>query len=488
MSGQVPRTIGERYVLRDELASGGMATVHLGRLIGAAGFSRTVAIKRLHPQFAKEPEFVAMLIDEARIAARIRHPNVVATLDVVSADDELFLVMEFVLGESLSRLTRATGSAPPLPLPAEIAVAIVSGALHGLHAAHEATGERGEWLEVVHRDVSPQNILVGADGLPRVLDFGVAKALGRLQTTHDGQIKGKVAYMAPEQLRGRDVDRRTDVYAASVVLWEALAGRRLFVSNSPGETMARVLEQVVDPPSKLATNISPSLDEVVMRGLKRDPDQRWPSAEEMATALEAVVTLPSQRAIARWVTEAGGERLTRQSRIIARFDGEAFADTPTTRTIEPPKVDPPKIEAASTDAPAPKDVPSQVSISVASEVEPSRREPRRSPWIAVAAGAVISVVGVVSLRSCTHEEKTSAAPAEAAQAMTTTAASASTKIITQPSVAPSPAIVALTSTANSVVAPKKAPPPQPPAPKKKNCNPPYTIDKDGVHIPKKECS
>ena len=286
MNADGPRTIGGRYVLHDELASGGMATVLLGKLIGAAGFSRTVAIKRLHPQFAKDPEFVSMFIDEARIAARIRHPNVVATLDTVSVHGELFLVMEFVLGESLSKLTRPTTGETQPAVPVDIAVAIMVGALHGLHAAHEATDERGVGLEVVHRDVSPQNVMVGVDGVSRVLDFGVAKALGRLQTTHQGQVKGKVAYMAPEQLRAQRVDRRTDVYAASVVLWEVLTGRRLFVSHSPGETMARVLEQTVDPPSKHAKGIAVALDEIVLRGLRRDPSQRFATAEEMAEMIK----------------------------------------------------------------------------------------------------------------------------------------------------------------------------------------------------------
>jgi serine/threonine protein kinase len=211
-SEAAPRSIG-RYVLYGEIASGGMATVHFGRLSGPAGFSRTVAIKRLHPQYAKDPEFVSMFLDEARLAARIRHPNVVTTLDVVTTGAEIFLVMEYVQGESLSRLLRAVR---PMMTPADtrIVATIVSGVLHGLHAAHEARDEQGQPLRIVHRDVSPQNVLVGTDGVPRVLDFGVAKAAGRVQTTREGQLKGKLAYMAPEQVRG-EVTRVTDVYSAS---------------------------------------------------------------------------------------------------------------------------------------------------------------------------------------------------------------------------------------------------------------------------------
>ena len=175
----------DRYELYDEIASGGMATVHLGRLVGPAGFGRTVAIKRLHPHLAKEQEFVTMLTDEARVAGRIGHPNIVPTLDIVSANRELFLVMEYVPGLTLSALIKqanAFGDKVPLPVVASIMV----GVLHGLHAVHEARDEHGHSLEVVHRDVSPQNILVGTDGVARVLDFGIAKAAGRLHTTRDG--------------------------------------------------------------------------------------------------------------------------------------------------------------------------------------------------------------------------------------------------------------------------------------------------------------
>ena len=194
-------------MLCDEIAAGGMATVHFGRLLGPVGFSRTVAIKRLHPQLARDPDFVAMFVDEARLAARIRHPNVVPTLDVVATEGELFLVMDYVPGESLSRLlraSRASGLVPP-----RIASAIFCGALHGLHAAHEATDERGTPLGIVHRDVSPQNILIGSDGVPRVLDFGVAMAAGRAQATGPGRSKASSGTSPPSRWRARSRGRAT---------------------------------------------------------------------------------------------------------------------------------------------------------------------------------------------------------------------------------------------------------------------------------------
>jgi serine/threonine protein kinase len=181
---------GGRYALCGEIASGGMATVHLARQLGAAGFARIVAVKRLHERYARDPELVAMFLDEARIVARI---------DVVAEDGELFLVLEYVHGESLLRVMRvANKNGTPLPIP--VVAAALAGALHGLHEAHDARSETGEPLGIVHRDVSPHNVLVGTDGVSRVLDFGVAKATERIQTTLEGQLKGKLSYMAPEQL------------------------------------------------------------------------------------------------------------------------------------------------------------------------------------------------------------------------------------------------------------------------------------------------
>ncbi len=304
-----------RYALFDEIASGGMATVHIGRLVGEVGFSRTVAIKRLHPQLSKDPEFVAMLVDEARLAARIRHPNVVPTLDAVKTEQELFLVMEYVHGESFHYLLKQ-GRKAGTPIPPRYVVPIVAGVLHGLHAAHEAKGEGGQPLEMVHRDVSPQNILVGTDGVPRVFDFGIAKACGRLQVTRTGQLKGKLPYMAPEQLSGDAVGRRVDIYAAAVVLWEALAGRRLFSARFEAGLLAQVLAGPRDPPSTFAPDVPQHLDDLVMRGLAHDPSDRFATAREMAAELERAGPCASPTEIGEWVEEAASDTLAlRASRI-----------------------------------------------------------------------------------------------------------------------------------------------------------------------------
>lgn len=308
-----------RYALFDEIASGGMAAVHYARLMGSVGFTRTVAIKRLHPQLACDPEFVDMFLDEARLAARIRHPNVVPTLDIVSEGDELFLVMEYVLGETLSKLHKAAKKRGEVFEPS-VSVALAVNLLDGLHAAHEARSETGEPLEIVHRDVSPQNLIVGADGVARVLDFGVAKAAGRIQVTRDGALKGKLAYMAPEQLERGGFDRRVDIFAAGVVLWELLTGRRLFDGGSDAVVFGQVLGLDVQPPSHVRAGVPAALDEVVMRSLARSPDDRFSTAHEMATELERALPGARPREVAALVQRLAGDALDKRAEVLGRIE------------------------------------------------------------------------------------------------------------------------------------------------------------------------
>ena len=212
----------DRFELIAELAAGGMATVYLARLSGAGGFQRFVAIKRLHPHLANDQEFVQMFLDEARLAARLHHPNVVPILEIGESPQGYYLVMEYVEGDTLARLlARAAGQGQRLPTP--IALRILIDSMAGLHGAHELRDDRGSLLGLVHRDVSPQNVLVGIDGVSRITDFGVARAASRISATRVGQLKGKLAYMAPEQATGADIDRRADVFSAGVMIWETLA-------------------------------------------------------------------------------------------------------------------------------------------------------------------------------------------------------------------------------------------------------------------------
>jgi eukaryotic-like serine/threonine-protein kinase len=324
-----------RYALYGEIAAGGMATVHLARLLGPVGFARTVAIKRLHPHLAKDPDFVAMFLEEARLAARVRHPNVVATLDVVSDDGELFLVMEYVAGESLSRLVRKARERGER-VPPRYAIGIVSGALEGLHSAHDAKSEKGQPLGLVHRDVSPQNVHVGTDGVPRLLDFGIAKATNRVQETRTDQIKGKVAYMSPEQLAKGGIDRRADVYSASVVLWETLTGQRLFKADDVPSLVYAIINEELRPPSSVVPDLPPGLDAIVMKGLERDADKRWSSAREMAAALEAVLAPAPAREIGEWVHSIAGDALDWRQELVHRIESETSSSMPPPLRLDSP--------------------------------------------------------------------------------------------------------------------------------------------------------
>jgi eukaryotic-like serine/threonine-protein kinase len=311
------RVVG-RYALYNEIASGGMATIHVGRLLGPVGFARTVAIKRMHPQFAKDPEYVSMFLDEARLAARIRHPNVIGTLDVVALSGELFLVMDYVHGETLGRLLRACRD-KKLPIPRAVISTIMVGVLDGLHAAHEAKSDHGEPLGIVHRDVSPQNIMVGADGIPRVLDFGIAKATESSRSTLDGQFKGKLRYVPPEQFHGR-ATRMSDIYAASVVLWEAFTGRRLFEAKSDTETIAMVLAPKIVPPSHYVPSLPREVERIVMRGLSVDPAGRYQTAREMARALSHALPTANAHDVSEWLHGVAGDAMALRAEQIASIE------------------------------------------------------------------------------------------------------------------------------------------------------------------------
>lgn len=320
----VKAAIGQRYELCAEIASGGMATVHLARQIGAAGFARIVAVKRLHERYAQDPEFVAMFLDEARLVARIHHPNVVSTIDVVveatnERGRELFIVMEYVHGESLLQLLNASNRSGE-SIPPRIVASIIVNVLHGLHEAHEARSELGNPLGVVHRDVSPHNILVGVDGVARVLDFGVAKASERIASTIEGQLKGKLTYMAPEQARAGQLDRRTDIYAAAVVFWELLTGTKLIQAPNEAAVIHHVLSGELLPPSSVNPLITPAIDAVVMRGLSREPSLRFPTARDMISAIEEAINVASIAEVRSWVLTTCGPEIHRRAQTIASIE------------------------------------------------------------------------------------------------------------------------------------------------------------------------
>ena len=402
-----------------------MATVFLGSLEGALGFRQLVAIKRPHPHLLEDPGFRDALLREARLAAGIHHANVVDVRDVEIVGDAVQLVMDYIEGASLGDLVRTCAS-EGRELPPGVAVRVVLDACAGLHAAHELTGDTGRTLGLVHRDVSPQNVLVGVDGVARVTDFGIAKCI---ETSDPGtsreSLKGKVGYMAPEYVRGEAVDRRADVFAIGVVLWEALCGKRLFRGDNDGETLGRVLEAKAPPVSGCDASLAP-LDAIVARALARDRGDRFATAEELAGAIEKEASqhglVATHADVGRFVRSIVGERLEERRRA-AR---EVPAGT------------------------AP--VASEESTTVPRPVSESR--PRSRAWLGGAAGVVLAGAGALAFgRSRATPTAGSAVPASTSAAVPTEIASADPPPVVVPS-----APAAASSTPGSRARPTPRPP------------------------------
>lgn len=304
-----------RYEVLTQLASGGMAAVYVARAQGVAGFERLVAVKVLHPHLAYEEDFISMFLDEARLAARIRHPNVVPTLDISdSQGDGYFLVMEYIEGDHLGALLgRSARQGERLPRP--FVCRAVIDALQGLGAAHRLTDENGTPLQLVHRDISPHNILFGTDGIARLTDFGVAKAEVRMASTRAGQFKGKLAYMAPEQASAGTTDQRSDLFSMGIILWESLTGRRLFKGENNASTLKKILSDPIPKPSALWEDLVP-YDELALKALDRDPDKRFQSADEFIEAIENVAGrtgIANARDAAEFVKDLASEKLKRET-------------------------------------------------------------------------------------------------------------------------------------------------------------------------------
>jgi serine/threonine-protein kinase len=468
-----PARIG-RYLMFGAFARGGMASVHLGRLTGPAGFSRVVALKLLHPGFATEPEYYTMLLDEARISSRIVHPNVVQTLDVVQQGERLCIVMEYVHGASLAdamNLLRAQSER----IPPAIAASILVGVLRGLHAAHEARGEDGTPLGIVHRDISPQNIVIGIDGVARVLDFGVARALRKAHITREGHVKGKIAYMSPEQLSGGSLTRQADIRGAGVVLWEALVGRKLFVDDNEARLIVRVLTEPVPPPSRSAPDVSDVLDAVVARAVAFDKRIRFATAEEMAAALEAAITPASTSDVGAWIQRTAEDLLDERVQLVReaeRHDGllESSDSAADDRTAD-----------------------GTGSVIVAKVHRPTAR--RTVVGFAIAAVLVLACAGVAFVRL--HASRRPAASAAFASAPAASASADTTSpsiLVLDPVVVPVAAASSSPDPGSSTGAakPKARAAPHPGvsihSPSARSaCDPPYSIDSDGMKHYKTSC-
>lgn len=381
-----------------------------------------VAIKILHPHLAQDPEVVALFLDEARVATRIRHPNVVHVRDVDMVGEDLVIIMEYIEGLPLSGILKALRARKSkMSLPAIVRVMIE--VLHGLHAAHELTSEDGLPMDIVHRDISPHNVIVGADGVARVTDFGIATSVGRLaQTRTGGGVRGKLQYLAPEQIHRKKPDRRVDVWAAGLVLWECLTGRRLFSGGTEAETIADTLRAPIRPPSTLRSDVPLGLDDICLRALERDPARRYASAAEFAEALEreSEIAVGSADEVSALVLQLDGDVIMRRREILEKG--------PTTAVSLPPRL------AFAAAAPPPSAPPPPLSAPASVSVAAPAPVPQRSNIVALVLVAAVSlVIGGVAVKfagqrnqePATTEPATATSPTVTAVAVPATAPAAS---------------------------------------------------------------
>jgi len=280
-------TASNEYELLAPLAEGGMAEIFLARARGLAGMERYVVLKRILRDHAADPRWVEMFLDEARLVARLHHPNIAQVFDLGKIDDTYFFTMEYIHGEDLRAIwDRSLRRGERVPLG--VAIGALAGAAAGLAYAHELCDSGGTPLHIVHRDVSPSNILVSYDGGVKVVDFGVARANLRSSKTASGAVKGKISYFSPEQCQNRTIDARTDVFSLGIVLWELCTGRRLYRRDSDFDEMNAIINEPPEPPSSIDAELPAELDEVVLKALAKQPDDRFATARELQEALEAV--------------------------------------------------------------------------------------------------------------------------------------------------------------------------------------------------------
>jgi serine/threonine protein kinase len=321
VSEKEQQTLG-RYKLLALLATGGMAEIHLARQAGIKGFERLVVVKKILPHLAAEEAFLEMFFDEARIASLLNHPNIVQIYDLGQEGDDYFMAMEYLEGESLSFMEREARKKERYMSPA-VAAGIIAQVCDGLEYAHAFLNHEGQTMNIVHRDVSPQNIIVLFSGGVKLVDFGVAKAASQVHKTRAGSLKGKLSYLAPEQCLGKPVDHRTDIFALGVVLWELLTRRRLFKRDNEGATLNAVMNEEIPGIRTIRRQVPVSLEAVAMRALEKSPEKRFQSAGEMGAALRDYLIKTGEAAgtaeIAAFINGALGERAKNKKSMLEKL-------------------------------------------------------------------------------------------------------------------------------------------------------------------------
>ncbi|MEO7111339.1 MAG: serine/threonine-protein kinase [Polyangiaceae bacterium] len=417
------------YELISELASGGMATVFLARSLTAD--APLIAVKRPHKHLASDKVFLSMLIDEARLASAIHHPNVVKVRELGFEAAEPFVVMDYVEGASLSDLRKEL-SAAERAVDTKVAVKIILDALAGLHAAHTLKDEEGRHLGIVHRDISPHNVLLGTDGRARLTDFGIAHAVDRVQVTRTHEVKGKLAYLAPERIDKRRICTvQSDVFSMAVVLWECLAGRRLFRGDEAIDTLQEVMSAHIPKLRLLGANLPPALDDAIARGLSRDLAIRYATADDFARAIATAAgksNIGTDADVARVVDAVFGARLGQRHEQVRAVVGDDAAKTLFERSEIIPRPAPENAVApssqlyASIAPPAPS---ARYAFGNLNDSLPLQNETPKVPWqlvAAVAGGAAIALIGLLALflRYRAHEPDLAANPSGTPSASATT--------------------------------------------------------------------
>jgi serine/threonine protein kinase len=389
-----------KYDLIRRIATGGMAELFLARTTAMAGFEKLVVLKRILPAHAESEDFIRMFLAEARLAATLHHPNIVQVYDIGEERGTYFFTMEYVQGQDLRRIVRAARKANRA-LPLEHILHVIMGMAAGLNHAHEKVGHDGLPLGIVHRDVSPSNVLVTYEGSVKIVDFGIAKAARVHTATIAGTLKGKIPYMSPEQCRGEKVDRRSDVFSIGTLMWELTTGRRLFASDNEFVMMNRVASGEVPLPSSVRPDYPPELEQIVMKALQADPDQRYASALELQVDLEDFARdarLPvSSARMAKFMRELFTEEMSQAAR-------ELTVDRTAVTRAEPGDTQPVVVETpdsgdANNGTPTPgvvyEDSVSGVGTEVGGREETDIHVPKRRPGVlAVLAGGVVAAVAI----------------------------------------------------------------------------------------------
>jgi serine/threonine-protein kinase len=445
-----------KYRLIAELGHGGMADVFLAVVRGPAGlgFSKLLVVKKLRPNLVEDPEFVAMLIDEARIAARLNHPNVVQTIEVGEVDGQYFIAMEFLEGQPLHRIMHRA-ERNKVQIPKLLNYRIVADVLAGLHHAHQLADYDGTSLQVVHRDVTPHNVFVTYEGQVKVVDFGVAKAIGRSSETRTGVVKGKITYMAPEQAMAKPLDRRADLFSAGVLLWESAVGSRMWKGMQDVEIMNRLLSgSIPSSPRSVNPDAPEAIDAICRKALALDPEDRYPTAEAFQNDIEAFLAeegvgsmsmrgstprLHTNRDLGRLVCELFDDRRKQIREVIERqlsvLKGESMRP-PKPFTVDPSS-NPTFSETLRSDGPGPRpgtrsdEIPSQDATAqtlVTSGDSKTSSGRRLGARVALAFAALLAIAGGVWARSL----QTGALPVGNAPAAVTATEAAATPAVPAP--------------------------------------------------------